>query len=112
MGPHGCGMPGQGGVVTLRGHIGAVLSARFSPDGSRIITGSFDKTARVWDAVTGNNLVTLIGHEEVVWSVGFSPDASRIVTASGPVNFLHNTADTTARVWDAAVGKEILAFDQ
>jgi hypothetical protein len=35
-------------LLTLEGHTGAVLSASFSPDGTRIVTGSWDKTARVW----------------------------------------------------------------
>ena len=37
-------------VLTLKGHTGRVYSASFSPDGSRIVTGSWDKTAKVWDA--------------------------------------------------------------
>jgi WD40 repeat protein len=37
-------------VLTLKGHTARVRSAWFSPDGSRIVTGSHDNTARVWDA--------------------------------------------------------------
>jgi WD domain, G-beta repeat/Carbohydrate binding domain len=37
-------------VLTLKGHIGYVTSASFSPDGSRIVTGSPDNTAKIWDA--------------------------------------------------------------
>ena len=37
-------------VLTLKGHTGIVDSASFSPDGSRIVTGSNDQTAKVWDA--------------------------------------------------------------
>ena len=36
-------------VLTLKGHTGHVTSASFSPDGSRIVTGSWDNTAKVWD---------------------------------------------------------------
>ena len=78
------------------GHESYVWSAQFSPDGTRIVTASADKTARVWDAATGKSLATLAGHEDGVWSAQFSPDGTRIVTASG---------DKTARVWDAATGK-------
>ena len=76
-------------------------SAAYSPDGSRIVTASEDKTARVWDAASGKESLALRGHEDRVWSVAYSPDGSRIVTASW---------DKTARVWDAASGQEIVAL--
>ena len=55
-------------------------SASFSPDGSRIVTASTDKTAKVWDARTGAEVLTLKGHTGQVTSASFSPDGSRIVT--------------------------------
>ena len=73
-------------------------SAAFSPDGSRIVTASRDKTARIWDAASAKEIAVLRGHEGAVNSAAFSPDGSRIVTAS---------EDKTARIWDAASGKEI-----
>ena len=69
------------------------ISAAFSPDGSRIVTASNDKTARVWDAATGKAIAVLSGHEDSVISAAFSPDGLHIVTAS---------ADKTARVWDVS----------
>jgi hypothetical protein len=82
----------------LGGHDNFVRSASFSPDGSRIVTASWDKTARVWDAATGKEIAILRGHDEQVDSAAFSPDGSRIVTAS---------RDKTARIWDASTAKEI-----
>ena len=81
------------------GHAGPVSSAAFSPDGKRIVTASWDKTARIWDAATGKPIGDpLTGHDGVVMSAAFSPDGKRIVTAS---------EDKTARIWDAATGKPI-----
>jgi WD40 repeat protein len=74
-----------------------VLSAAFSPDGKKIITASWDKTARIWDATTGKELQALEGHTSSVFSAAFSPDGKKIVTASG---------DKTARIWDATTGKD------
>ena len=68
--------------LALAGHTGLVNSAAFSPDGKRIVTASWDKTARVWDADDGRGADPLIGHKAWVHSAAFSPDGKRIVTAS------------------------------
>ena len=49
-------------LATLSGHTVTVLSAAFSPDGTRVVTASPDDTARVWDAVSGAQLGALSGH--------------------------------------------------
>lgn len=79
-------------LVTLAGHTDLVIRAAFSADGRRIVTASYDKTARVWDAATGRLMATLAGHGGPVLSAAFSPDGRRLVTSS---------FDRTARVWDA-----------
>jgi hypothetical protein len=86
-------------LATLEGHTGEVRAASFSPDGTRVVTGSDDKTARLWDATNGKPLATLQGHTSSVSAVAFSPDGTRAVTSS---------SDNTARLWDAKDG-ELLA---
>jgi WD40 repeat protein len=84
-----------------RGTVDGFGSARFSPDGRRVVTafGEYPElTAQVWDPETGRLLTLLTGHEGPVASAEFSPDSKRVVTAS---------LDATARVWDTASGKEI-----
>ena len=58
---------------TLKGHTGAVWSVAFSPDGKRIVSGSEDKTLKVWDATTGQEMLTLKGHTDVVYERGVQP---------------------------------------
>ena len=70
-------------MFTLKGHEGVVWSAAYSPDGARIVTGSLDQTAKVWDANTGQELITLKGHESGLMSAAYSPGGKRIATAGG-----------------------------
>ena len=69
---------GSGEPVVLRGHEDAVTSAGFSPDGTRVVTGSWDRTARVWRADGSGEPLVLRGHEGAVTSAGFSPDGTRV----------------------------------
>ncbi|MCI0387306.1 MAG: hypothetical protein MOB07_00835 [Acidobacteria bacterium] len=85
-------------LLTLKGHGDTVPSVAFSPDGKRLATGSWDRTAKLWDAVTGQELATLKGHGDGVSSVAFSPDGKRLATGS---------FDRTAKLWDAVTGQEI-----
>ncbi len=79
-------------------HEKEVNSAVFSPDGLRVLTGSWDKTARLWDAISGKPIGEPLRHEDAVLSAAFSPDGLCVVTAS---------RDKTARIWDAVSGKPI-----
>jgi WD40 repeat protein len=78
-------------TLTLIGHSESVNSVSFSPDGKRIVSGSFGNTLKVWDAQTGQETLTLLGHSDWVFSVSFSPDGKRIVSGS---------EDNTLKVWD------------
>ena len=93
----------RGGLFTLYGHTDEVNAVSFSPDGTRIVTGSGDHTARVWDARTGTQILVLKGHTRGVTSAAFSPDGTRFVTGS---------IDRTAKVWDARTGKQQLELRQ
>jgi WD40 repeat protein len=62
------------------------------------VSGSDDKSVRVWDASTGVELKELKGHTHDVKSVAFSSDGTRIVSGS---------YDNSVRVWDASTGVEL-----
>ena len=81
---------------TLYGHSGFVTSVAFSPDGKKIVSGSYDRTVRIWDAVTGVMEKTLNGHYKFVTSVSFSPNGKKLVSCS---------FDKTVRIWDVNTGE-------
>ncbi|CCA70377.1 hypothetical protein PIIN_04316 [Serendipita indica DSM 11827] len=105
---------------TLRGHQSRVNAVAFSPDSARVISGSHDKTIRVWDVATGQPLgEPLRGHEDSVLAVAFSPDGSLIASCSKDLTIrLWNSAtygsqivsgsdDKTIRLWDAVTGQPL-----
>lgn len=82
---------------------GVVASASFSPDGKRIVTGSWDNSARIWNAVTGQAELKLErGHSGYVNSAVFSPNGKLVLTASD---------DKTAKLWDATTGEVKLTLE-
>lgn len=90
----------------LRGHNGRVYSIAFSPDGRLVLTGSLDKTARVWER-DGTPRAVLLGHEDRIYRASFSPGDGRwLLTAS---------RDGTIRLWprpgdDGTGVQELTAF--
>ncbi len=68
-----------------------MLSVAFSPDSRYALTGSKDKSARLWDLKTGESIKTLSGHTDSVHSTAFSPDGRYALTGSD---------DGTVRLWE------------
>ncbi len=83
-------------LLRLRGRTRAVLAVAWSLDDQWIATGSKDKTAKIWNAITGAERLTLAGHNDTIHAVAFARDGKVLATAG---------ADGTARLWFVSSGQ-------
>ena len=65
-------------IPKLEGHSNYVMSVSYSPDGTKVASGSEDRTVKLWDVTSGECLQTLEGHSHVVNTVSFSPDGTKV----------------------------------
>ena len=94
--------PGNFNTVREFTHDDGVNDVHFIKDGTKIITGSDDQKAKIWDPVDDELLTTLEGHTWRVLSVHLDEDGEYAVTASN---------DGSARLWDAESGEELEIFE-
>lgn len=99
--------------AVFQGHSKPVASAALDRTGGRLVTGSDDGTARIWDTATGRQLLEVTPKPppsepsndaesaRIVQAVAFTPDGSRFVTGSH---------DNTVVLWDADTGREVRRF--
>lgn len=99
------GEPGRSQVAprwTIKAHDKDINSLAFTPNLKSLVSGSQDKTAKIWRVDDGSPLGTLKGHKRGVWSVRCSPAEQLIATASG---------DQTIRLWSATTFECLKTFE-
>lgn len=89
-------------LFELNGHVNnKVHSAVFAPDNTFVVTGSSDKTARIWSVAIGETIRVLDGHPDSVWCVAVSPDSRYVATGSYQ----------TVYVWSVDTGERVKTFN-
>jgi WD40 repeat protein len=112
-------------VAVLKGHTNPILSARFSPDGRRMVTTSMDRSARLWDTATGKELHLLKSPLCRFSFAVFSPDGRRVLTTHSGMDgtlvwdpagawrvegAVPPRQDCAGRIWDADTGNELVVL--
>ena len=86
---------------TLTGHKGGVLAVAVTPDGRLAVSGSDDKTLKVWNLQTGQELITLSGHLDGVGAVAVMPYGRYVISVG---------KDRKMKVWDLQIGRELFTL--
>jgi WD40 repeat protein len=97
-------------IRTYSGHTDKVTGVAISPDGRHILSGSDDKTIRLWDFESGTPVQVLREHQNYVLSVAFSRDGKRFLSAGGGQwrgPEFATESDQIVRLWDAADSKVV-----
>jgi len=81
----------------FRGHFHLISSLMYTPDGSMIISGSYDHTMRSWDITDGQTINTFKGHKDRINDISITKDGRYLASVS---------EDRSLKVWDLANGNE------
>ncbi|MBX2965410.1 MAG: caspase family protein [Cyclobacteriaceae bacterium] len=88
-------------TIIQKGHELAVVSIAISPDSNFVVTGSKDKSAKLWDLRSGREVRSFLGHEHTVTTLDISKDGKSLISGS---------YDKTTRLWDIQTGKELFVI--
>jgi WD40 repeat protein len=85
-------------IYAQTGHLNGISSVAFSPNGKYVISGSGDKTLKLWEASTSREVRTFSGHTHAVNCVAYSPDGRFVASGGAPY-------DETVKLFDVSNGK-------
>ena len=98
-------------VFDIKDHNDTVFAVDISPDSTKLVTGSHDKTACIWSIATGEQLVGPLKHDGIVVAVRFSPNGDRIATATAAANPDNPKTAKSIRIYNSRNGQLLVLFD-
>jgi WD40 repeat protein len=100
-------------IRRFHGHGDAILDVAFAPDGRRAVSASFDRSVRLWDVATGQEL-HCFPHTSRVYAVAFSPDGRYFVSGCGGNSLkdgaVFDPVNCVVRLWEVETGREVRQF--
>ena len=89
-------------TVVQRGHYEAVKAVAFTLDGKYLLSGSRDKSIKLWELSTGREIRSYLGHKSTINDLVITPDGK---------HFVSSCADYTAKLWNIATGELVRSFE-
>jgi WD40 repeat protein len=97
-----------GEMAALEGHVFRVTGVGFTADGEFVLSGSEDKTVRLWDVAAGHELRKFTGMMRPVFAVALSSDGMNVAASGGKST---PPSEGVVRVWEVAGGQQITKMD-
>lgn len=88
-------------IRALTGHTRRVNAVAVTPDGKWVVSGSWDRTIKVWNLATGEQENLLTGHTNGINAVAITPNGEMLISGS---------IDKTLKVWNLKTGKQLFSF--
>ncbi|MGB8982423.1 MAG: WD40 repeat domain-containing protein [Anaerolineales bacterium] len=80
----------------IEGHTDLVPALVMTPDSKQIVSGSWDKTIKIWDLSSGGLLHNIQGNSGAVYALAMTPDGQQVISGN---------KDGTVKVWDLSSGR-------
>lgn len=90
---------------TLEGHSNSVNSVAITPDSTKIVSGSWDYTIKIWDLATRECLRTLTDHLNYISSVDHLDSVNTVTITPDSTKIISGSRDKTIKIWNLATGE-------
>lgn len=91
-------------------HQDVPINLSWSPEGSKLASGGWDRTVHLWEAMTGRQLGTYTGHPNIITALDWSPDGTRILSAGSDLVYRSKDNHVEQHIWDAQTRERLIRY--